>query len=428
MARYIRLAHDPLPILTDQTRGEPPTMITRIPTAFLVKLLSDLRASYWFVPASLVVVAVALALGAAWVDRNPSVLPWSLPDAMLNTQVDGARAVLTVIASAMIGVAGVMFSVTIVAVSFASGKYGPRLIGNFMRDRGNQWSMGLLISTFVYALLVLREVQGTSAQIEGFVPQYALWLAILLALVSVATMIYFVHHIPETINVSRITETLGRRLSVAVGSADLAPARAYDFKDPDHTRATGETGIMSAVSGYVQTVDVQGLAACAEQHGARITLIAAPGAFVAVGDVLLRIETDTLNSDDIQALVNKLALGSGQTEEQNSVFLANQLVEMLARALSPGVNDPFTAINCLNWLYAALVCKAQTEVDIPRHDLLDLPRVSFTDLLDAGFGDSLDYVKTDRLATEHFKSLLTRLRDHASGPDKAAVTRLAKSL
>jgi uncharacterized membrane protein len=400
----------------------------RIPTALLLKLALDIRASYWFIPALLVVVAIFLALALSWVDRHPARLPVSLPDFMLDTQVNGARAVLSVIATAVIGVAGVMFSVTIVAVSFASGKYGPRLIGNFMRDRGNQWSLGILISTFVYALLVLREVQsGGSGDTVVFVPQYSLWVAILLALMAVATMIYFVHHIPETINVSRITASLGRKLCAAAASHDLKLPEPSG-PEPRTSASAPATEIFARSTGYIQTVDIAGMVDIAKEHEAKVTLIRLPGTFVTLSDPIVSIATSDVSAATKDALADTVALGDGPTEDQNSAFLAQQLVEMVARALSPGVNDPFTAINCLNWLYAGLVQKAQNDKQMGEHPLINVPTFGFDELLDASFAASLPYAKTDELVIDHVKSLLSRLRDHASGSSKAAVTRLLKTI
>ena len=182
--------------------------------AYVLKIAQDVRSSYWFIPSTLVVAALLLSELTQWIDHNPDMLPVALPDDFLNTQVDGARQTLAVIAQSIIGVTGVMFSITMVAVSFASGNFGPRLIGNFMRDRGNQTSLGLLISSFVYTLMILRAVQSSGADgLESFVPQYSMVAAILLTLMSVGTLIYFLHHIPETINVSNISAALGRRLA-----------------------------------------------------------------------------------------------------------------------------------------------------------------------------------------------------------------------
>ncbi|MEY8839441.1 DUF2254 family protein, partial [Cribrihabitans sp. XS_ASV171] len=180
--------------------------------ALALKTFYDIRASYWFVPTCLALLAVVLAQVTLWIDGHPDWVGTVLPESMIHTQIDGARTTLSVIAQSVIGVAGVMFSITMVAVSFASGNFGPRLIGNFMRDRGNQWSLGILISTFVYALIILRAVQSKFGAEEAFVPQLSLVVAMGLAFLSVMVVIYFVHHVPETINVSNIAARLGREL------------------------------------------------------------------------------------------------------------------------------------------------------------------------------------------------------------------------
>ena len=147
--------------------------------AKIAKLLQDIRASYWFLPTSMVLLSVLLALLTLYVDRHMDDMPFSLPETFSNTQVDGARSLMSIISQSAFGVAGVMFSMTMVAVSFASGNFGPRLIGNFMRDRGNQLSLGTLIATFVFALMVARAIQdpadaGGEDPIKAYVPHLSI--------------------------------------------------------------------------------------------------------------------------------------------------------------------------------------------------------------------------------------------------------------
>ena len=167
--------------------------------AKLRKLWSDVNASYWFFPALFAVAALLLATltiqldragYAAWVNE----VKWLQP-----ARPDGASNMLTVIAGSMIGVASTLFSITIAAVAFASGNYGPRLLTNFMEDRGNQISLATFIGTFVYAITILRSVrmpdeasplaQGTAY--PGFTPQISLLVAYLLMMISVMVLVYF---------------------------------------------------------------------------------------------------------------------------------------------------------------------------------------------------------------------------------------------
>lgn len=401
----------------------------KVPVAHVRKLASDVRASYWFIPAVLVVTAIVAEAGMSWVDRNAAEIPALLPEWMLDSQVAGARSVLTVVASSVIGVAGVMFSVTIVAVTFASGNYGPRLIANFMRDRGNQWSLGILISTFVYTILVLRQVRGEGANGEAvFVPQYSLWVTILLALLSVATMIYYVHHVPETINVSRITAALGRRLREAV-SCDV-PAGMDSFGDRTPVRRPGWQGMTLDRTGYVQAVDIDGLEEACRRFDAEIEILAVPGTFVASSEHAVGFRMRGAAPDGfIDAVRAAFAMGPTRTELQNPEFIAQQLVEMIARALSPGVNDPYTAINCLNWLHAALLRMLETDsVEAARGTRVSYPCLTFPKLMAASYGDCLPYVKSDPLACRHMDQLLARLEHRATGEDMREVALMRQTL
>ncbi|WP_333981088.1 DUF2254 family protein [Sphingomonas aerolata] len=126
---------------------------------------------------------------------------------------DGARQVLSSVGGSMITVAGTVFSVTIAAVVYASGQYGPRLLTNFMRDRGNQVTLGTFIATFLYCLLVLRTIHSADESGGyGFVPNLALLVGVLLALCSIAVLIYFIHHVPSKIHINSVIEDVGDRL------------------------------------------------------------------------------------------------------------------------------------------------------------------------------------------------------------------------
>lgn len=390
--------------------------------ARLWKYLQDIRASYWFLPSVLVLVGLLLAGLTEWVDRNTDLLPFGLPTTFLDTQADGARSTLAVIAQSIIGVTGVMFSMTLVAVSFASGNFGPRLIGNFMRDRGNQWSLGILISTFVYALVVLRTVQdGLDGGVDQFVPQYSLLLAMSLTLVCVFTLIYFVHHVPETINVSRISAGLGARLERQICSQiddqtddDVAP---WPRGDPTHH-------VVSSVSGYVQTRNTNTLRDLADEHDCHIEMSVAIGEFITTATQVLSIwSKDDLSDEALQKVRNCYAVGSERTENQNPTFLAEQLIEMAARALSPGLNDPYTAMDCLNRLAAALTVAANHDdgLNPTRSERLRTPELDFDGLFAVTFPRCRQYVRPDDITRDHALTLLRRLKDDVRPQDRQTV-------
>lgn len=389
--------------------------------AYLFKLLQDIRASYWFLPSLLVLVGLLLASVMVWVDGNPSVVPVELPGALLDTQADGARSMLSVIAQSIIGVTGVMFSMTLVAVSFASGNFGPRLIGNFMRDRGNQWSLGILIATFVYALVVLRTVQD---DIEGgaaqFVPHYSLLLALGLTLLCVFTLIYFIHHVPETINVSRISASIGAALERHVrGLIDEQDDKDRYVSPPD--RAPDMT-LTASTSGYIQTVNFSQLANLADTCDLRVNLTTSIGAFVTEKTPVFEVWAGSQDID-ADAVLECFAIGASRTENQNPTFLAEQLVEMIARALSPGVNDPYTAKDCLNRLAAALTVASTYKGGINDRSLprITFKALTFSRLFAASFPLCRQYIKPDAMVLDHALTLLNNLADVVRNEDRQVI-------
>ncbi|TYO89601.1 DUF2254 domain-containing protein [Oceanicella actignis] len=389
----------------------------------------ELRGSYWFIPASLVLAAVALSLLLGWADRHPRVAEL-VPEGLFSARPEDARATLGVIASAAIGVAGVAFSITIVAVTFASGQHGPRLIGNFMRDRGAQWSLGILMAAFVYALMTLRAVEGAGPENGGhaFVPQISIGAALLLSLLSVGTTIYFFHHIPDTIDIANLVAALGRRLCARVVRPDLPAPESTRGLRPERTLPAWE--VTAAQPGYVRAVDPEGIARIALDCAARVTLLAPPGSFVSAIEPAFRVEGAPPSDELADALRKTIAIGEGKTEEQNTLFLVEQLVEVAARALSPGVNDPFTAVYCMNWLHAALIARLEAGAAAcdQEEGLVVLPQLSWPALLSASLGACLPYARPDPIASAALGKLLDRLEACTEGEDRAAVARLVREL
>ncbi len=402
--------------------------------ARLIKIVQDVRASYWFLPSALVCCAAVFAQFMLWVDANPGIVPFGMLSVFDDTQVDGARAVMSIISQSVFSVAGVMFSMTVVAVTFASGNFGPRLISNFMRDRGNQWSLGILVATFVYCLLITRGIQsGTAADsdnaIEVFVPHFSIALAFVATFLSIFTVIYFVHHIPETINVSNITASLGRRLQYSIKELieDHLEADGEAFTMPD---TKPDNLIRLSHSGYLQTLNKAAITQIADDNDLIIDVPFPPGEFVTPEAVVLRVWGD-LSESDAKNLQDAFALGLARTEHQNLLFIVDQLVEMIARALSPGINDPYTAINCLNWLHAALSVAATHKGGLKAENSgrVISKSLTFEDILNAAVVDPLPYIADDHLASAHLRTVLAKLKAEVRDtPHATSVAKVAAML
>lgn len=323
-------------------------------------LWSRLNANYWFYPALFSIGAGLLAFAMIWLDRSGFAEWLNRVPEIVPARPDGASNMLTVIAGSMIGVASTVFSITIAAVAYASGTYGPRLLTNFMEDKGNQLSLATFIATFVYAITVLRtvraedEVAASAAEeaasaLPGFVPQLSLLVAYALMALSVAVLVYFLNHIPASIRINTVLEGIGRRLIDQVRE---------DFAQPDSGQepppAPAGTPVMTRATGYVQVIDFDALEKLAVHHGCTIALKLRTGDFVHAGMAMAELGGGKVRQEDIaEEFFDAFRLGATRTPEQDPDFLIDELVEIALRALSPGINDPFTAITALHWLGAA---------------------------------------------------------------------------
>jgi uncharacterized membrane protein len=290
---------------------------------------------------------VLLGEAAVLAEQAGIKLPW-VPGGWVYTGGEaGARALLGAVASSTIGVAGTTFSITVAALSLASGQMGPRLLRNFVRDSGNQYALGIFLGTFAYALVVLRTVRSVDE--TTFVPHLGVTGALLLALLCVATLVWFVHHVATGINVETVIDLVHGELADAISHLDRG-------SPPVATGAVAPRGMPVALaeSGYLRVVDEDGLARWAEEHGAILVLLVRPGDYLFPGAPVAELVPGPEDGDAEPALRAAFSLGSRQAAAQDLEFAVRQLVEIALRALSPGINDPFTAIAVLDRLGAAL--------------------------------------------------------------------------
>ena len=317
-------------------------------TAGLRKLRTVLGDTFWLLPGAMVVLGALLGIQMVAVDRSGSVPKWLIESSWLyNGGATGARTLLGAVASSTIGVAGTVFSITIAALSLAAGQMGPRLLRNFTRDRGNQLTLGAFLGTFSYALMVLRSVRTQS---EGeFVPHLSLSISILLAFVCVGTLVYFVGHMAGRINVDTVVELVSGEVLSAVKRLMVAEAQPAP---PPSAFWANATCVSDDRRGYLQQLDEDGLADWAAAHDTSIRLLVRPGDYVFPGAAIAALTTPADGAE--AAIRDATALGGQRVSSSDLEFAIRQLVEVAVRALSPGINDPHTAMSILDRLGAAL--------------------------------------------------------------------------
>ncbi|WP_431203387.1 DUF2254 domain-containing protein [Bradyrhizobium betae] len=316
-------------------------------TARLRKLLDDLSESFWVLPALIVLAAVLTAFALVRLDRSDLLPRWLLEGWLYDGGATGARTLLGAVASSTIGVAGTVFSITIAALSLAAGQMGPRLLRNFTKDRGNQFTLGAFLGTFSYTLIVLRSVR---TQDEGaFIPHLSLTVAIILAFVCVATLVYFVGHMAGRINVDTVIELVSDEVQSAI--VRLTTEKPQADPPPNDFWSNG-AAVDDSRQGYLLHIDDQGLADWATEHKTSIRMLVRPGHHVFPGAPIAVIVPPVEGA--AAAIRNATALGQQRVSSADLEFAVRQLVEVAVRALSPGINDPHTAMSALDRLGAAL--------------------------------------------------------------------------
>jgi uncharacterized membrane protein len=323
-----------------------------------------LQSSFWFLPALMSCAAFFLAFATIKTDElyiyRTGVQQWLI----YSGGADGARTVLSVIAGSMITVAGVVFSITIVVLSLASSQFGPRLIKNFMNVRANKIVMGTFVSTFIYGILVLRTVDSSSE--ERFVPSLSITIAIVMALLSLGVLIYFIHSVSESIRAENIIARVRNDLDRAVDR--IFPEKLFQGEDSHRNLIKHDYHIpkecdrevcqvRSQNSGYLQAVDIEALMQIAIEENLLIYLAYRPGDFITQNSVLVIVWPGNKVDDELSRTINAVFIsGPERTLEQDVEFAISQLAEIAVRALSPGINDPITAITCIDWL-GAILCQ-----------------------------------------------------------------------
>lgn len=377
---------------------------------FVARLVEQSRSSLWVVPAVMTLSAALLAVLLVELDRQVgssgnvfNLLPW-----VFEGGAESARAVLTTIAGSMITLAGTVYSITIVALTLASMQFAPRVLRGFMRDRSNQLVLGFFVATFTYCLLVLRTVRSEEG-IE-FVPGRAVAGGVALALISLGMLIYFIDHIFHGIQVSSIIASVTKE---TIEQIDHLYPNTWEEDDthtdpltaaPSDTMAAPDdwTPVPAGRSGYLQYIDYQALLSLASQADSIIKLERPNGSFVLADGPLVYISPSFRLTTTLEGQLNQaFVLGNHPTMQQDVAYGIRRLVDIALKAISPAVNDPTTALNCIDYLGSILSTLGNRKlpqldrVDSSGHVRLIVYERTFHDLVRLAFDQIRHYGAAD---------------------------------
>lgn len=360
----------------------------------LLNLWYTLRASLWFVPGALVLLAVGLAIALIEVDSRIDRSVLEAWPRLFGAGAAGSRGMLATVAASMITIAGVVFSITLVALALASGQYTSRVLRTFMSDRTNQTVLGVFLGIFSYCLVVLRTIRD--GEDSAFVPSLAVLGGGVLAFVGISYFIFFIHHIATSIQAANILARIAAETTRRVDHLfpEGVGEEADDNQDPDPPSTDPQPRwrpVPSHRTGYIQGVNPDALLAVAREHSTVIRMRNRVGDFVIEGTVLAFVRSA---QEPPPAVLDRVSaaytIDQQRTSDQDVAYGVRQIVDVALKALSPGINDTTTAVMCLDYLTAILFRLANRRIESPyRFDeavLRVITRgVTFADLVELSF-------------------------------------------
>lgn len=321
--------------------------------------------TFWFIPGAIVLAALVLACLLIRVDASVDMSLMHQWPFFFGAGADGARGLLSAVATSMITVAGVVFSITIVALALTSSQYTSRVLGHFMRDRINQVVLGVFVGVFAYCIVVLRIIRGSGQ--SAFVPSIAVLVSLILSFVGIAFLIYFIHHVSMSIQASSIIGSVAQETFKTLDR--LFPKTLKDLPENKrlaiNLRSITWSEITARKTGYIEGIEYDALSTMAKKNKTIIRMARGIGEFVAEGAALIYIDTRPELARQLESKIQRAYfINARRTMHQDIGFGIRQLVDIALRALSPSVGDTTTAVMCVDYLGAILARIAQRELSL----------------------------------------------------------------
>jgi uncharacterized membrane protein len=323
-------------------------------------LLKELSGSFWFIPILIILSSIGLASALIFIDRSVEITSIKYLDFIITESADSARSVLSTISGAMIGVAGTVFSITLVALTLASSQFGSRLLKNFMHERLNQVVLGTYVSTYVYCLIVLNVVKENDG--ETFIPTLSILVAIIIAIGNIVLLIVFIHFISTSLQAEKVISDISISLMKNIESIfseelegeEEIVTQTKDLEDYLEGYSEVKT-LLAPKSGYLQYLHNQSLFEAAKTNAYIIVALHRVGSYIVKGEAMIKLYSKTeFTKDSMIDFKDNFVIGNARTRQQDAEHSIHQMVEIACRALSPGINDPFTAISCIDNLTSTL--------------------------------------------------------------------------
>lgn len=409
----------------------------------LTALRESLQSSLWLFPS----ISVVMGIAAAWWLGQLGDAGTSLP-VVFRGSADSARSVLATIAGSTMTVTSLTFSLTVVALQVASGQFTPRLMRTFLSDRGNQVVLAIFLGTFAYSLVLLQGVQAASIRIDRSVPAIGVTVAVLAALASVSALVYFIHHLTVQLRVDKVMQQVAHD-TISVIRATFEPA-IVDEEPPDVPEVPTDAIVVTAPrSGYLTGIALNTLVGGATSDDVSVHLRPSPGQWIVADTTLAWVwpnarddadrsdgdsgdrpgsrsddRPDGTTSDDADDAASRLVRGnvhiaSSRTLEADASFGIRQLVDIAIRALSPGTNDPTTAVEGIRQMSRVMVVLGHHDLGTIRRragaGTVVVPRAGFRNHLRLATDQVLRYGRGEPAVVRALATMLHDLAETCDG-------------
>jgi len=376
-------------------------------------ILYNLRGGFLIRPAT-----IGLGLGCCGAllsrieESDPSLGDW-VPRVLFLSHADPgvAQVILSDIATSTMTVVSIVFAILLMTLTLASMQFSPRIIVSFSRDRVTQWTLGIFLGTFLYCMAALPAAHALP---EPFAPVVTVVGAMALAIVCVGLLLFFIHHISHAISVNHIVDRIASETEVVVDEVMPLPRKQLHLETSDSAEpANWDAPLLNESSGYIRFIDLKRLLVLATSYRVKVRVLRRVGQFLPAGTPLLLVHrAERLSPAAAAAFRGAFDFGPSRTLQQDVEFGILQIVDIALKAISPAVNDPTTAIGCVDQLSRILIRLASREPPEPLlYDLHGVARVN------------VDWIDLDRLLESAFE----QIRMYAKG-DLAVSLRLLQAL
>ena len=366
---------------------------------------------------------IALTLGCAGAvassieEAEPLAAAW-VPATLFPTRSDPqvAQAILTVIATSTMTVVSIVFAILLTTLTLASMQFSPRILISFSRDRTTQYTLGIFLGTFSYCVAAMPAARTMPVPVA---PIATVAGAMALALLCVGCLLFFIQHIAQAISVNHIIDRIARETEVVIDELMPHVRGPYATIDTSPVQVREEEiPILSEVSGYIRFIDIPRLVDFAVAHQFRVRVTRKVGQFIPAGVPLLMVSRRSrVDRDHAVHLTAAFDIGPMRTLQQDVEFGILQIVDIALRAISPAVNDPSTAIGCIDQLTRILIrwlARFPPEANVfrpPQVLRVIVPWIGTEDLLDTAIEQIRAYARTDFAVS---RRLLRLVHDVAS--------------